>query len=83
MAALFQAAAEPTRAHILLMLGGGERTVDEIGMEVGLSMSATSRHTTRLRHIGLVDFRQDGNRRVYSLTEAGKAMRRTIETLAG
>jgi DNA-binding transcriptional ArsR family regulator len=81
LAALFQLVANPTRAQILPMLGDGEHSVHEIVAEVGHSRVALGHHTTALRLISLIDFRQDGKRHVYALTEAGRAMRGAIEML--
>jgi DNA-binding transcriptional ArsR family regulator len=81
LAGVFRAAAEPTRARVLLMLGDGDRHVGALCAEVGLSMAAISHHLRLLRLTGLVDFRRDDKRKVYTLTDAGRAIRGAVETL--
>jgi DNA-binding transcriptional ArsR family regulator len=83
MVAIFRAAADTARARILLMLGDGQRTLDEIAAEVGLSPTAFYNHLRLLWSAGLVDLRQDGRRHFCELTDAGRAMASAVATLGG
>lgn len=70
---LFEAISEPNRRAILLELASGERTVNELVDEMGLSQPLTSRHLRILREAGLVEARVDGQRRPYRLVPGGMA----------
>ena len=67
-----------TRLQVLLLLGDGERTVGSLSSEISCSMSALSRHLAFLRLAGVVAPRRDGQRKVYDLTVAGRALRRVV-----
>jgi DNA-binding transcriptional ArsR family regulator len=67
MATTFEVLAEPTRRHILDLLREQPRAVGELVDAVGLSQPGTSKHLKVLREAGLVQVRQDANRRVYAL----------------
>src|SRR5438094_121010 len=48
------------RLEILELLAQGERTVDSLATEVGLSLANTSQHLQALRQAALVESRKDG-----------------------
>ena len=69
----FAALSDPTRRHIVEMLGAGERTAGAIGQNFPISAPAVSQHLKALREAGLVRVRVDGARRIYSLDPEGLA----------
>ena len=64
---VFDAISEESRREILDLLAEGPRPVSEIASTTGLSQPNTSRHLRVLREAGLVEARQDAQRRIYSL----------------
>src|SRR5438105_14723871 len=48
------------RLEILELLAQGERTVDSLATEIGLSLANTSQHLRALRQAALVESRKDG-----------------------
>lgn len=67
MASTFEALAEPRRREILDLLRGRERLVGELVTELRLAQPTVSKHLKVLRGAGLVDVRQDAQRRWYRL----------------
>lgn len=67
----FAALADPTRRHIVEMLGASERTAGEIARHFPISAPAVSQHLKALRESGLVRVQVDGQRRIYSLDPNG------------
>lgn len=63
----FNAVAEPRRREILDLLARGERPVNEIVDDTGLSQPQVSKHLRVLRETGLVAVRGDGRQRFYRL----------------
>ena len=55
-----KALANPHRLEILELLAQSERTVESLGIELGLSLANASQHLQTLRQSGLVDSRKDG-----------------------
>jgi rhodanese-related sulfurtransferase len=55
-----KALSNPHRLEILELLAQGERTVDSLATEVGLSLANTSQHLQALRQAALVESRKDG-----------------------
>jgi rhodanese-related sulfurtransferase len=55
-----KALGSPHRLELLELLAQGERTVESLANEVGLSMANTSQHLQVLRGAGLVDTRRSG-----------------------
>src|SRR5438477_11907937 len=55
-----KALASPHRLEILELLAQGERTVDSLATEIGLSLANASQHLQALRQAALVDSRKDG-----------------------
>ena len=67
MEATFSVLAEPNRRRILDLLRERERTVNELVEHLDLSQPAVSKHLKVLREAGLVEVRQDAQRRWYRL----------------
>ena len=65
--AVLDVIAEPTRRRILDAVRDGERTVTELVDHTGMSQPGVSRHLRVLREAGLVEVRQDAQRRYYRL----------------
>jgi len=70
MATTFEVLAEPRRREILDLLRAGERPVGELVEHLELSQPAVSKHLKVLRDAGLVEVRQDAQRRWYRLRPA-------------
>src|ERR671936_1324120 len=64
-----KALASPHRLEILELLAQGERTVDSLATELGLSLANTSQHLQALRQAALVDGRKDGLFVFYRLSD--------------
>ncbi|GAA3437074.1 ArsR/SmtB family transcription factor [Kutzneria kofuensis] len=60
--------ADPTRLHLLRLLGDGEQDVTTLTTQVAASRSSVSQHLGRLRLAGLVQARRDGRRMLYRIT---------------
>jgi DNA-binding transcriptional ArsR family regulator/rhodanese-related sulfurtransferase len=60
LARLGKALASPHRLEMLELLAQGERTVDSLATEVGLSLANASQHLQALRQAALVESRKDG-----------------------
>ena len=69
----FAALADPTRRHIVELLGGGERSAGDLGRQFSLTQPAVSQHLRALRDAGLVQVRRDAQRRMYSIDGRGLA----------
>ncbi|WP_199439694.1 ArsR/SmtB family transcription factor [Umezawaea beigongshangensis] len=67
MATTFEVLAEPSRRRILDLLRGGECPVNELVERLSLTQPAVSKHLRVLREAGLVQVRQDAQRRWYRL----------------
>jgi DNA-binding transcriptional ArsR family regulator len=65
--AVLEAIAEPTRRRILDAVRTAERSVGELVDIVGMHQPGVSRHLKVLRDAGLVQVRQDAQRRLYRL----------------
>src|SRR3984893_17361681 len=55
-----KALSSPHRLEMLELLAQGERTVDALATEVGLSLANTSQHLQALRQAALVESRKEG-----------------------
>ena len=64
-----KALGSPHRIEMLELLAQGERTVDSLATEMGLSLANTSQHLQALRQAALVDNRKDGLFVHYRLAE--------------
>jgi DNA-binding transcriptional ArsR family regulator/rhodanese-related sulfurtransferase len=60
LARLGKALSSPHRIEILELLAQGERSVDSLASEIGLSIANTSQHLQALRQAALVESRKDG-----------------------
>jgi DNA-binding transcriptional ArsR family regulator len=67
MEAVLRAVADESRRTILETLTRGEATAGELAALLPIARPGVSRHLRVLREAGLVDVRQDAQRRVYSL----------------
>jgi len=67
-ARLLKAMSNPNRLLVLCRLSQGERSVGELGRELGLSQSALSQHLARLRAEGLVTARRRSQSVFYALS---------------
>jgi DNA-binding transcriptional ArsR family regulator len=67
MITAYEALAEPTRRRILDLLLAQPRTVNELTDMLGMSQPGISKHLRVLREVGLVQVRQDAQRRWYEL----------------
>src|ERR671930_649539 len=61
----FEVLAEPNRRRILDLLRVDERPVGDLVAELSVSQPAVSKHLRILREAGLVEVRQDAQRRLY------------------
>jgi DNA-binding transcriptional ArsR family regulator/rhodanese-related sulfurtransferase len=60
LARLGKALSSPHRLEMLELLAQGERTVDSLATEIGLSLANASQHLQALRQASLVESRKDG-----------------------
>ena len=67
----FNAIAEPRRREIVDAIGPGERAVNDLVEQLGLSQPQVSKHLRVLREVGLVDVRDEGRQRLYRLNGRG------------
>lgn len=67
MALTFEVLAEPRRREILDLLRDGERLVGDLVDRLELAQPTVSKHLKVLKGAGLVDVRQDAQRRWYRL----------------
>jgi rhodanese-related sulfurtransferase len=67
LASVAQALGSGRRAEIVDVLAQGERSVEEIAVEIAQSVANTSQHLQVLARAGLVRTRRDGNRVIYRL----------------
>lgn len=70
MASTFEVLAEPRRREILDLLRDGERLVGDLVDRLELAQPTVSKHLKVLRSAGLVEVRQDAQRRWYRLRPA-------------
>jgi rhodanese-related sulfurtransferase/DNA-binding transcriptional ArsR family regulator len=69
-ARLAQALANGRRLEIVDVLANGERPVEQLAVETGLSVANASQHLQVLGEVGLVRRRRDGTRIYYDLRDA-------------
>lgn len=67
----FAALADPTRRRIVEILATGEKDAGTIASKFSISKPAISRHLGVLRGSGIVEMRQDAQRRIYSIRPEG------------
>lgn len=63
--------ADQTRLRILGLLANERRSVDELATLLGLKPSTVSWHLARLKEIGLVEMRAQGNTHIYRMNSKG------------
>jgi ArsR family transcriptional regulator len=78
-AKVFKAFSDPVRLEILEFLRNGEKCVCEIIPHVKLIQPVVSRHLKILKEVGVVRYRKDGNKRLYSITD--QRIFRTIDEI--
>lgn len=80
----FDALGDPNRRAIVELLGGGERSVQEIADVLPISRPAVSRHLRLLKRAGLVVEKPSGTRRIYQLHDQGiEAVQAYLERVWG
>jgi DNA-binding transcriptional ArsR family regulator len=67
MDAVLQALSDPSRRTVLDTLAGGPATAGELAALLPIARPGVSRHLRVLREAGLVEVRQQAQRRFYSL----------------
>jgi DNA-binding transcriptional ArsR family regulator len=67
MDAVLQALADPSRRTVLGILRDHPATAGELAEALPIARPGVSRHLRVLREAGLVDVRQDAQRRIYSI----------------
>jgi len=70
LARLGKALSSPHRLEMLELLAQGERTVESLATEIGLSLANASQHLQALRQAALVESRKDGVFVYYRLADA-------------
>jgi DNA-binding transcriptional ArsR family regulator len=68
MEAVLRALADESRRTVVETLAGGPATAGELAALLPIARPGVSRHLRVLREAGLVEVRQDAQRRVYSLS---------------
>jgi DNA-binding transcriptional ArsR family regulator len=66
-ATVYEALADPIRRRVVELLAAQERTAGDLASQFAVSRPAVSRHLRVLREAGLVRWRGDAQRRIYSL----------------
>jgi DNA-binding transcriptional ArsR family regulator len=69
----WNAIAEPQRRQILTLLQGGERPVMDVARALSIAQPRASKHLRVLREVGLVNVRDVGKQRLYTLDARGLA----------
>ena len=64
---MFAVLANVSRLHIIEHLEQGSASVKEIAEAIGMKQSMTSQHLSALYRAGVIVYRAEGNRRIYSL----------------
>ena len=68
-AKIFKALSDPVRLDIIEFLRDGEKCVCDIVPHVKRIQPVVSRHLKILKECGIVRYRKEGNRRLYSITD--------------
>lgn len=66
---VFHAFSDPIRLEIIAYLRDGEKCVCEIAPHLNLIQPLVSRHLKILKDAGIVRFRKDGTKRLYSIVD--------------
>ena len=80
---LLTSIANVNRWRILEILSDGEICVCKIPLLISITQPAISQHLKVLLEAGLVDVRQEGTKRLYSLSQTGKNIFSTISACLG
>jgi rhodanese-related sulfurtransferase len=73
VARIGRAVASPKRLELIELLCQGEKTVEMLAAQAGISVKLASAHLKALRHARLVDARKDGRYVAYRLADTGVA----------
>jgi len=73
LARIGKSVSSPHRIELLDLLGQGEKSVEQLAEELGLTVKNTSAHLRVLRGARLVDLRQQGRFRFYRLSDGSVA----------
>lgn len=68
LARIGQAVSHPNRLHLISLLSDGEKSVEDLAAETGMTSAATSAHLKVLKGARLVEGRRDGRRVRYRLS---------------
>jgi DNA-binding transcriptional ArsR family regulator len=77
----FNAVAEPRRRQILDLLAAADRPVNDLVSLLGVSQPQVSKHLRVLREVGLVEARDQGRQRIYSLN--GRSLKPIHDWVSG
>jgi hypothetical protein len=81
LVAFFKALSDETRLRLVGLLAGGEHSVEELAALLALRAPTISHHLARLKEVGLVTMRADGNTHYYRLrSHALRDLRRLVPT---
>ncbi len=69
LARIYNALGDPTRLKVVMALAGGEMCVCDLAVFLGITESAVSHQLRRLRDLGLVKNRREGQVLFYSLDD--------------
>ncbi len=69
VASWFRLLGEPFRLRLLRELMAGETSVNDLADACGSGQANVSKHLGLLRAEGLVDFRREGNRKLYRISD--------------
>src|SRR5579872_760520 len=69
LAQVAKALGHPHRLEILERLAQGERSVDSVAEQVGLTVANASQHLLLMQRAGLLSSRRDGKRRLYGVSD--------------
>ncbi|WP_373741909.1 ArsR/SmtB family transcription factor [Neisseria sp.] len=82
LSAILKTISHPERMEISLLLLHSDRSISELADETDLSASTVSKHLTKMRNEGIVDFTRYHRVLEYRLVSSeATAMLNTIETL--
>jgi DNA-binding transcriptional ArsR family regulator len=77
----FEAAADPSRVGILMVLAEGEMRLTAAAEELEITPKLASYHMRELRDAGMVDGQRLGMELIYSIAESGRGMMELINEL--
>ncbi|GAB4534888.1 MAG: hypothetical protein Fur0018_24920 [Anaerolineales bacterium] len=77
-AGICSALAQPVRLQIIECLLDGEKSVQEMVERIGAPQPTVSRHLAKMRHVGVVTFRREGQKVYYRLSSPYVAQAYTL-----